>query len=197
MKLQELLAFVGGILKICTTAGILITHFFDKFVFFEKMVNLYFQLNIKDGYKFEETEQKLNKNNMDSISKNVLNNIQENNFVRQRERRLDDNENNFEKIIKKETYIKSANLKNIVNKDIKNTFEITYMDILGMTLCFFNKKYSFKSKMIKVLDKKMNLFTDMTEIINTVIKNKHNDDGKSFHENKNIMNIENESQEIK
>lgn len=181
-------------LKICTIFGLFITYFFDKHIFLEKMVNLYFEMNqiYSENGTFEVKEKKLAEEKSIKINKSRETNagiiIKNNYFKEIKDKRK---EIVSDKTLRKEIYIKSANIKNIVNKELENKFKISYIDILGMIICCFNKKYNNKKRVIQLLDKKMNLFTDMTEIVKTVIKNKY------YHREQNnisnIFNIEDEA----
>ena len=175
MKVQELAAIIGGIIKVCTVVAFAIVLFFTKYNFDEMLINLYFNID-----EINKTDQK-DKFIIPTIANKTLNLI---NIMNRNETNVNakgSKKNN--KVDKKSSLV--AKIKNKVNKlkvndenvlsDQKREyikekgFNLSYLDILCITICPCRAYYKGKKYQLENLLENLRSYTDFSEIVNQVI----------------------------
>lgn len=155
LKIQDVAAIVGGILKFCTVLGNFIVGIMNKYQIDEMMINTFFQSPKKDIHKVKLPLQ-ININEI-KIHKNssILNNNQSH----------DELKPNVSK--------KNNNLKEFgIDIDTNLQLRVTYIDIILMhILCCFNTQKQ-KIKKIKEIQQRLYSIVDFSEIIFSVIHTK-------------------------
>jgi hypothetical protein len=157
MKFQEFAALIGGLLKIMTFIGSIITSKFTKLEMNEKIFNSIFDFGLKSGTKIRKNiEFKEGVSNLPMIinifsSKNVIDNSKSNKTIKN-----------------KNELIKLLNIKLSVNKDQAREIKLGTLQLLKMYLCYCTKKQKEKWNTLNFALKKLTKYLDYLKISNTL-----------------------------
>lgn len=214
MKVQEVVALLGGILKMCTFIGFMMIQYITRYKYDESMINLFFSVNLEGEKKENERkEERINKYNIErrkyyetqvklkGIDKDLFHKDNNDNHNEKNEKNkgriigniIQNQVKSSENLITNQKNpdfhrIKSYKKHNILSISYKKHYKISILDIIGMSFCYCCSKYTNKKRTLDIFQKQLRNFIDITEIVNTVIKSKHLL-GKEFYNNKHKFSI--------
>jgi hypothetical protein len=180
MKVQDVAAVVGGILKFCSVIGFIVTRYFNKYHLDELSINMFFKLNkdyLSSEYKLEDSIIQGKQSMSDNSFKVDPTLPKQNNFTK-------DHKNNYKlspdsKIIKDfnlKDFYKTVNFINITEnmKEVPNVFSIGYLDVIYITVLRCLKISKLKKKKMDIIKNELSKYTDYSEVINNLIQEKAN-----------------------
>jgi hypothetical protein len=159
-KFQEFAATIGGLLKIMTFFGSLITSTFTQYEMHEKMFNSIFDFStknnpIKKNNQFKkDISQKSNASNIPIIN-NLISNKD---FLTE----FGPNQNTEMNVKNKENFNKNIII--MLNSNTKNKIKLGIYDVLKMTVCFCKKKEQLKWRLVKLATQKITKYLDYLKI---------------------------------
>ena len=187
MKVQELIALVGGILKVCILIGSVITRFFSQFLFEEMLINNFFDyktvevieskaikpvysnetlklVNIK-GRKMKELNpeikvKKINKKDSRSYKENVLPSDIE--TLKSKDRELKE----IKDLKSIKTTVDGLRM-NILGEKIE--YHMDYLDVINIVFCPCRSSSKQRNAIHKMFQDKLSEYCDYSEVINEVI----------------------------
>jgi hypothetical protein len=158
-KFQEFAATTGGLLKIMTFFGSLITSTFTRYEMHEKMFNSVFDFSNNKSLNKDCKKKEISiKENMSNIPI-VINPLSKNDYLSASSQKKNIKLNNN----KKYYYLF---LKNKLNSHTKknNEIKLGIYHVLKMKICFRNKKEQLKLKLIKLATQKITKYLDYLKI---------------------------------
>lgn len=189
MKVPDVIALVGGILKVCTTLGIALTTFFQQFMFEEELINLYFdyesistedQRNIKPIIGSDTIKMvNLTASRMKQIDENVFNDKNEQNKkkkmkksnldVEMKNKQIDENSGEDNIVLS----TKKTNFQGMNKKGEEVNYNLNYCDVIKMTICPCTRTGKALNYTHENLQSALFEYTDYKEVINEIIGFRH------------------------
>jgi hypothetical protein len=157
MKFQEFAATIGGLLKIMTFLGSIITSNFTKFEIYEKMFNSIFDFSLKTNAGMrKKSEVKTEVSNIPMISnrfssKNPIDNTKSNKTVK-----------------KKIELIKLLKAKLSAHKDKRKEIKLGTFQLLKMYICICSRNQKEKWNTVNFALRKLTKYLDYLKISNTL-----------------------------
>ena len=169
MKVQELAALIGGILKIFTMMGFLIIRFFNMFLIDEILLE-----SIKNdcSKKDDISKEVLVKFNEVGLKNNYLSKIEtKKSNVDLVKRKVSSNQQDVDKFkitsLKKQEKIKE--FENIESKSIFDSeIKISYFDIISFYFCCFISKFQRRKDEIKKAINQIRIHSDFSNVLNNL-----------------------------
>jgi hypothetical protein len=158
MKFQEFAATIGGLLKIMTFLGSIITSKFTKFEMLEKMFNSIFEFGLKSG--------KSNMKNLKIIDENS-NQPMINNMITKKDEiinKIPFQTTNLEKI----ELVKLLKSKLSTKNDDKKEIKLGTFQLIKMHLCFCTKNQKEKWNILILAYRKLTKYIDYLKISSTL-----------------------------
>jgi hypothetical protein len=167
-KFQEFAATVGGLLKIMTFIGSIITSYFTKYEMLEKKFNSFFdfktnekQLNLKDeSKKLVSIKENLSKNL--SSSPIIINPISKKELISQISKK---------QVVKESeqlTYILKMKFNSIKND--KRDINLNTCHLIKMIMCSCQKKQKLKWELVNIASRKLTKYLDYLKISNILME---------------------------